>query len=101
MSVGIDTAKLQEEINKIRQIDEEMENLKNNIKKDTEDLKLFWNTKTSESVQESFQEFYNDLENLNIKNDLFASYLERVVNDQYITSENKTNKLIDDNIAVQ
>jgi uncharacterized protein YukE len=100
MNVDIDTIKLQDEINKLRQIDKEMETLKNDIKKDTEDLKLFWNTKTSESVQESFQDFYNDLENLNIKNDLFASYLERVVSEQYEKSDSETNKLVDDNIAV-
>ena len=100
MNVGIDTVGLREEINELRKIDKEMQELKNNIRKDTEELKSFWNTKTSEVVQEDFQSFYTDLDNLNTKNELFASYLERVVGDQYETNENDTNRLIDDNIAV-
>ena len=100
MNVGIDSIGLQDQIRKLREIDKEMETLKNNIRKDTEDLKNFWNTKTSDGVQTSFQGFYTDLDNLNTKNELFASYLEKVVNDQYETNESDTNRLIDDNIAV-
>ena len=100
MSVGIDTVGLKSEIDELRKIDREMLELKKTIRKETEDLKNFWNTKTSEGVQNSFQVFYTDLDNLNTKNELFASYLENVVHDQYETNERDTNRLVDDNVAV-
>ena len=84
-SLNIDTEKLEYEIEKMRQIEKTLEEVYEQIEKETTTLKDYWESKTADSVQESFIDFYKKVEKS--KNNLASdiAFLENAVkyNAQY------------------
>lgn len=101
MNIYIDSEKLKEEIEKFKVLNTDMNILFSNIKKETETLKEYWDTKTSLNVFNEFSNFYNDLENIKSKNDEYINFLNNVVNSSYLESNEITNKLIDEKISIE
>lgn len=99
-NINIDTEKLSQEIEKIRKINENFEDIFSKIKDNTNQLKDCWKTRTSESVFSSFEEFYSSLENVVSTFQKDIEFLEKVVNDNYIEEEKGINQLIDNKIAM-
>ena len=63
-NINIDTNQLKAEIEQIRNVNKDFEEIFVGIKKDTEALKEYWSNRTSEGVFASFEEFYLALENV-------------------------------------
>lgn len=101
MNIYIDSEKLKDEIEKFKALNTDMNILFSNIKKETETLKEYWDTKTSLNVFNEFSNFYNDLENIKSKNDEYINFLNNVVNSSYLESNEITNKLIDEKISIE
>ena len=99
-NINIDTDRLTEEIEKIRNVNQNFEEIFSEIRKNTEGLKDYWKTRTSESVFTSFEQFYKSLENVvaTFKKDI--EFLENVVKSSYIEEEEGINRLVDDKIAM-
>lgn len=96
----IDSDALNVEITKLEAITLEMQDLLTRIQGDTNSLKDCWVTRTSEGVYNDFDAFYKLLENVKSTNEQDANFLKNVVNSDYVSFENKTNTLVDDNIAI-
>ena len=99
-NVNINTEQLSNEIDKIKNTYNKFEEIFNEIKKDTESLKEFWSTRTSESVFNSFEDFYVALENVKTTFKKDIDFLEKTVSTSYIEEDKGTNRLVDSNIAM-
>ncbi len=98
-NINIDTEKLNEKKEEIRTILKELESLFQKIKKETEALKDVWETKTSENVFNCFEEFYKALETVKKDFESDISFIEKKVNEQYITKENEIKTQIDEKLT--
>lgn len=98
-NLNIDTEKLNTKKEEIKIVLKDLETLFEKIQKETETLKDFWETRTSENVFNNFQEFYKTLENVktNFRSDI--SFIEKKVNEQYIKKDNEISTQIDEKIA--
>lgn len=98
--IDIDTVKLSEQVNIIKDSKVRLEELFGVLKNDNNILKEMWETRTSEGVFDSFEEFYKDVKKIinNLNKDV--EFLEKVVNSGYIENVAKTNEQIDNNIAL-
>ena len=94
-SLNIDTEKLEYEIEKMRQIEKTLEEVYEQIEKETTTLKDYWESKTADSVQESFIDFYKKVEKS--KNNLASdiAFLENAVKERHEEEEKQENKTID------
>ena len=99
-NLDIDTNKILDEIQKMKSIKQVFEDLYRQVKKNTEDLKDDWISRTSESVFSDFPTFYEALENSirDLNNDI--TYLEKVVKQGYENNNKATNNLVDEKIAM-
>ena len=97
--VSIDTEKLQEEIEKIADIEDDFDDFFNIIKNDTENLKEYWKTDTSENVFQDFNNFYTNLENVKNTLNTDIKFLENVVKANYVLEDNTTSDLIDKKVV--
>lgn len=95
----IDTEKLQEQLNRIIEERDKLNTLLENIKKETDILKDFWETKTSDSVFNNFTEFYTGLQQHIDAINSDIEFLESTIKN-YKEYEEKANKQIDENIAI-
>ena len=98
-NINIDTEKLTEQIAKLKTVTKNFEQIFTRVKNDTNLLKEYWDSATSESVFESFEEFYNAVENVKQTFQKDIEFLEKTVNGSYIENNEGTNKLIDENFA--
>lgn len=99
-NLSIDSSKLTVEIEKLRKVSSDLEELLNKLKRENSILRDNWETRTSEQVYNDFEEFYKSLESIKITNDNDANFLQNVVNRGYTQLEEDTNKLVDNNIAI-
>jgi uncharacterized protein YukE len=99
MSIGIDTEKLNAQIEKLEQTKTKLDTLFQNVKTDTNNLKDSWDSKTSEVVYNEFDRFGRASEAYSNDIQKMIDYLRNVVNKGYIEYETNLNKLIDTNIA--
>ena len=93
----IDTVKLQEKLEKLKEEKKKLDSIKDEIAKRTNILKDSWESKTSESVFTNFESMYKGFQSLsnNLTNDI--NFLEKTIND-YNEYENKATKEIETNI---
>ena len=99
-NVDIDTEKLTAEIEKVKNVKGYLKDELDRIKKENNELKDFWSCKTSNSVFESFEEFYKEYENkiLLLENDI--AFLEKIVNKSYQVEDKNISQAIDKSIAL-
>ena len=86
-NINIDTEKLSEEVTNIKNVSSQLDQICEALKRENETLKDYWNSKTSENVFTSFQEFYKALENARDTFKKDSEFLESVVNKNYIAEE--------------
>ena len=99
--INVDTKILSDEIVKLDKISLQMEELFNNIKKNTDELKDFWETKTSNKTFLEFDAFYKICENIRNNNISDSKFLADVVKNSYEVFDSDTSNLIDSNISVK
>ena len=88
------------EIIKIKQKRDELNNIYEELKKNNNILKESWETQTSESVFSNFKDlFYTEFEKQISDIDEDIHFLEETIKN-YKKNENETNKEIDENISV-
>ena len=97
--IGIDTKAFQDEIDKIKDIKDDFINLSDILERDTNSLKEYWQTDTSEGVYNDFDKYYVKLENVinTLNNDI--EFLEKTAKQGYIKEDKGTNNLVDTKIA--
>ena len=100
MNININTDKLKEEINKFTELNNNLKNRRTIIFKENEDLKEYYDSKTSKRINTEFDAFKKELEEYIEKNDRYINYLQKVVDEGYTEFEENENKLIDENISV-
>lgn len=98
-SINIDTVQLAAEIEKIKNVKNNFEQIFEEIKKDTESLKEYWNTTTSESVFTSFESFYTALQNVTNTFQKDIEFLEKTVSSNYVAEEQGLNKIINEKMT--
>lgn len=98
--VKIDSNLLANDIQNMKNVTNKMRDLFAEIKNETNSLKDVWVTKTSDAVYMDLEEFYKLAENAVSVNESDTAFLENVVNANYVNMEEKTNNLIDTNIAI-
>ncbi len=98
-NININTEVLTTELQKLKDIKSHLDETFDNIEKNTKDLKNYWESRTSDSVQETFIEFYKKVEKT--KNNLASdiAFLENVIKDHQKELDYE-NKIIDEKIAV-
>lgn len=94
----IDTNLLNQEVEKINKINKQLEDIFSSIKNETEGLKDYWNSKTSEEIFISFEGLYKFLESTKTKNNEIVEFLKNVIL-QNQDLEDKTNSSIETNLA--
>ena len=94
----IDTVALVKQVSDLIKERDNLKELLEDIQKKNNLLKESWETRTSESVFNNFQDMYKGFQELinNIDNDI--KFLEKTISD-YEDYENEANKEIDQNIA--
>ena len=100
MEININTDKLKEEIEKFRVLNNNLKQRYSAVVKENEDLKEYYDTRTSKKLNEEFDTFKSNLSNYIDRNDTYIDYLQRVVNEGYTEFEENENELIDKNINV-
>ena len=98
-NINIDTNKLNVEIEQLKSVNNDFEEIFDSLKKDTEALKDYWSNRTSESVFASFEEFYIALENVKNTFSKDISFLEKVVSSNYELEDKEISTLIDDKMT--
>ena len=98
--MNIDTNILNNKSNEIRDVVSNLEDILEDIKKDTNNLKPVWDSKVSSEVYASFEDFYKDLQNVCDTLNEDINYLDNVVSSNYKSNEQQTNNSIDDKIDV-
>ena len=98
--MNIDTNMLNNKSNEIRDVVSNLEEILEDIKKDTNNLMPFWDNDTSSGVYASFEDFYKDLQNVCDTLNEDINYLDNVVSSNYKSNEQQTNNSIDDKIDV-
>ena len=99
MNIGIDTEKLNAQIDKLQRTRNNLEATFQNINKETNDMKDYYESKTSTVVYDEFDRFSKAATDYIDDLDSYITYLKTVVNQSYIDYEDKENQLIDDNLA--
>ena len=95
-----DESKILTELETIKNKREELNNILTELKKNNNELKDCWETKTSESVFTSFEEmFYGEFQSQIEGLDEDITFLEATI-ENYKQNEAETNKIIDENIVV-
>ena len=97
--ININSEQLKNEIAQLKSSKKNLESIFNNIKNDTDILKDYWETETSESVFASFEALYKDLEEIKEKYQTDIEFLEKTVNESYISKEEATNQMVNDSFA--
>jgi len=100
MNININTDKLKEEIEKFRLLNKNLKERYSSVVKENEDLKEYYDSKTSKKLNDQFANFKTELLAFIDRNDTYINYLQRVVNEGYVEFEEKENELIDKNINV-
>ena len=98
--MNIDTNKLKEKNDEIRDVVSNLEDILEDIKKDTNNLKTVWDTNVASGVYESFNDFYKDLQNVCNTLNEDIDYLDKVVSANYTDYDQKTSNLVDDKINI-
>ena len=98
--VKIDSELLAAEVTKLNGVTTKLIELFDEIKKETDSMKEVWETKTSESVYMDFENFYKLGESVVSVNENDAKFLDAVVKANYVNFDEKTDKLVDSNIAI-
>ena len=98
-NLQIDTNLLSQEITKITNKRDRLNEIYNELKRNNEELKNNWNTKTSEIVFNNFELFYTGFEVQldNLKNDI--DFLNVLIS-KYEEFNNKNSQEIDNKIAI-
>lgn len=98
-NMKINTEVLSQEKEKLEKAREKMNTILTDLKKETNELKNHWETNTSESVFNNFEEFceYYQTNLDNLQNDI--NFIQTTI-DNYTNYEEKTNKEIDEKIAI-
>ena len=98
-NLKIDTNALSAEVEKIKAKRERLSEIYDELKKNNEELKDNWNSKTSEVVFNNFEDFYVGYQEQlnNLQNDI--DFLNALI-EKYKEFENSNNKVIDENIAI-
>ena len=98
-NLKIDTNALLEEVEKIKAKRKRLEEIYNALKKNNEELKNNWNSKTSDVVFSNFESFYNGYQEQlnNFQNDI--DFLNTVI-DKYKEFEDKNIQVTDEKIAI-
>ena len=100
-NIDIDTDLLSAEIEKIKSSKKNFEEIFQTVKNDTESLKDYWSTRTSESVFSSFQEFYTVFDNVSAVLQQDIEFLEKTVNASYENKDEGISNLVDNKIALK
>ena len=99
MAVGIDTEKLNAQIEKLTQAKNDLDTLFKNVETETNNLKEDWESNGATVVYEEFNRFNGASKDYIEDLGTYIEYLKSVVNQSYVDYEDKENKLIDENIA--
>jgi len=99
MNIGIDTEKLNAQIDKLEKTKNDIQNSFQTINTETTALKDAYSSNTSEVVYNEFDRFKRAAEDYVEDLEAYINYLKTAVNQSYIDYEDKENQLIDDNIA--
>lgn len=100
MNININTDKLKEEIEKFKILNKSLKDRFSSIVKENEDLKEYYDSKTSKKLNDQFISFKTELSNYIDRNDKYIDYLQKVVNEGYVEFEEKEKELIEKNISV-
>ncbi len=100
--IEIDTEKLREQIEELRNIDKQIKYTCASIMMDTEELKTndYWRTKTADGVYDSMDDFNEILKEYSSCINTVIDYLSDTVSLAYETNESDTDQLIDSNIDI-
>ena len=98
--VKINSEMLSNDIKNMDNVTVKLRELFEGIKSQTDSLKDVWVTRTSDEVYLDFEEFYKIGEVIVNTNDADARLLDNVVNSNYVNFEDKTDELINSNIAI-
>lgn len=101
MEILVDSLKLQENINDYTKINDEMKKMLEEIKNKTDNLKDYWDSKTSSQVFEEFDSFFSSLQEKIDKNEENIVFLNDVVKRSYVDLENKKSSEIDDKLTIE
>ena len=98
-NLKIDTKLLSQEVEKIKTKKNRLQEIYEQLKKDNEQLKDNWNSKTSDIVYDNLIDFYKGYQEQlnNLQNDI--DFLEALI-EKYTEFEEKNYKEIDENIAI-
>ena len=99
MNIGIDTEKLNAQIDKLEKTKNNLKNSFQQITAETNAMKESYDSKTSEIVYEEFDRFNRASEDYIDDLDSYINYLKTVVKQSYIDYEDKENALIDDKLT--
>lgn len=98
-NVNIDTENLNSKKEEIEKVLKDLETLFDKIKNETETLKDYWETKTSENVFANFEKFYKTLEEVKLKFQSDILFINEKVNKQYTDIDRNISAEIDEKIA--
>ncbi len=98
-NISIDTNKLSIQLEKLKKTRTRIELLLNSMIRETNDLKVYWDSKTSRSVFKNFEEMYKGYRGLIDDLDKDIIFLRDAI-DNYNAYERAANKAVDEQIAV-
>lgn len=101
MQILVDYLRFQENIDNYIKINDEMKKMLEEIKNKTDNLKDYWDSKTSSQVFEEFNNFSSSFQEKIDKNEENIVFLRDVVKKSYIELENKKSSEIENRLAIK
>ncbi len=100
--IEIDTEKLREQIEELRNIDKQIKYTCASIMMDTDELKTkdYWRSKTADGIYNSMEDFNDILKEYSSCINTVIDYLSDTVSLAYETNQKDTDQLVDSNIDI-
>lgn len=97
-NIKIDSNKLNEYVSKLKEDDDKIIKIFDNIKRVSSSMPDYWQTDTSSEVMAKFEQIYKEFENIKESNKKYISFLESIVTVDYSDTDDSLSKIIDNNI---
>lgn len=97
-NIKIDSNKLNEYVSKLKEDDDKIIKIFDNIKRVSSSMTDYWQTDTSSEVMAKFEQIYKEFENIKESNKKYISFLESIVTVDYSDTDDSLSKIIDNNI---
>lgn len=97
-NIDVDSQNLNFYISQLKECNNKMNTLFENIKINSSKLPDYWESKTCDSTMADFEKYYKEFDVIKESNERYINFLENIVIVDYVNKDETLNSIIDSNI---